>query len=188
MNRPKAAVVWSSLQQHVNCSQNEDHMTQYYYTDGKERYGPFSIDQLRERNITADTLVWKEGMSDWLPAKRVSELDALLMPSEGFSSLAPPPFVTPSPTDPPPKNWLVESILVTLLCCLPLGIVGIINATKVESLWITGQREASLKASQDAAKWVKIAFFSGIVVIGLYLLLMVFGVLAGIGFGGGLPQ
>ena len=32
----------------------------------------------------------------------------------------------------PPKNWLIESILVTLFCCLPLGIAGIINASKVE--------------------------------------------------------
>ena len=27
-----------------------------------------------------------------------------------------------------PKTWLVESILVTLFCCLPFGIVGIVNA------------------------------------------------------------
>ncbi len=28
----------------------------------------------------------------------------------------------------PPKNHLVEAILVTLFCCLPFGIVGIVNA------------------------------------------------------------
>ncbi len=25
-----------------------------------------------------------------------------------------------------PKNYLIESILITLCCCLPLGIVGIV--------------------------------------------------------------
>ncbi|HUR32111.1 MAG TPA: CD225/dispanin family protein [Saprospiraceae bacterium] len=159
-------------------------MAQYYYTDGTERYGPFTIEQLQERNITGETLVWKEGMADWLPAKDVLELESLL--SSGGPSITPgiPSFASNTTTpNLPPKNWLVESILVTILCCLPLGIIGIINATKVESLWNAGQRDAALKASQEAGKWVKIAFFTGIVVLGLYFLLMVFGVIAGIGSG-----
>ena len=158
-------------------------MEQYYYTDGTERYGPFTIEQLRERNITGSTLVWKEGMADWLPASQVNELQSLLTPADSFSAPAVPSYANTTTPGLPPKNWLVESILVTILCCLPLGIIGIINATKVESLWNAGQRDAAMKASQEAGKWVKIAFFSGIVVLGLYLLLMVFGVIAGIGSG-----
>lgn len=167
---------------------------QYYYTDGRERYGPFSMEQLKERNITLDTLVWKEGMADWLPAKQLEELQSLLTPTAPESLLVPPPFTTASPfaintpLEMPPKNWLVESILVTIFCCLPLGIVGIINATKVESLWVAGQREAAFKASQEAGKWVKIAFFSGIVIIGLYLLVTLVGALAAFGLGGGLTE
>ena len=30
-----------------------------------------------------------------------------------------------------PKTWMVESVLATIFCCLPFGIVGIINASKV---------------------------------------------------------
>ena len=160
-------------------------MAQYYYTDGKERFGPFSEEELREKNLSGTTLVWKEGMSDWMPLSQVTELQSLLS-SSGPSAI--PPVIGPTGIpELPPKNWLIESILVTLLCCLPLGIVGIINAGKVESLWNSGQREAALKASQDAAKWVKIGFFVGIVVIGLYALLMIFGLIGAIGLGG-LPQ
>lgn len=162
-------------------------MSQYYYTDGKERFGPFTLEQLREKNITGETLVWKEGMADWLPAKSVSDLNSLFYASDTFQPTSSVPFTTSVP-EAPPKNWLVESILVTILCCLPLGIVGIVNATKVESLWNTGQREAALKASQEAGKWVKIGFIAGLVVIGLYILLMIFGVVASVGLGGGLPQ
>ena len=43
-------------------------------------------------------------------------------------------YQNPTEFNTPPKNWLVESILVTLFCCLPLGIAGIINASKVEGL------------------------------------------------------
>ena len=62
-----------------------------------------------------------------------------------------------------PKNWLVESILVTIFCCLPLGIVGIINAAKVNGAFDSGNIDASLKASEDAKKWTKWAFITGLV-------------------------
>lgn len=67
-----------------------------------------------------------------------------------------------------PKTWLVESILVTLFCCLPFGIVEIVNAAKVNSLYASGNIEATQQASATAAKWTKIGFIVGIVVIIVY--------------------
>ena len=72
-----------------------------------------------------------------------------------------------------PKNWLAESILVTLLCCLPFGIVGIVNAAQVSSRFASGDYDGSLRASQEAAKWTKIGFWVGIGVIALYFLFFV---------------
>jgi len=63
-----------------------------------------------------------------------------------------------------PKNWLVESILVTLFCCLPLGIVGIINAAKVNGAFDSGDMAGAMKASADAKKWTRLAFIIGLVV------------------------
>lgn len=62
-----------------------------------------------------------------------------------------------------PKTWLTESILVTLFCCLPLGIVGIINATQVSSLFAQGAYDAALHKSNEAGRWTKIAFWLGLV-------------------------
>jgi hypothetical protein len=75
--------------------------------------------------------------------------------------------IIPSPR---PKNWLVESILVTLFCCIPFGVVGIVFASQVNSKYDAGDFDGALKASKDAAKWTKIAFFVGISVWVLYLL------------------
>ena len=44
----------------------------------------------------------------------------------------------PPPSSTPPKNWLVESILVTIFCCLPFGIAGIVFASQVNSKWAAG--------------------------------------------------
>lgn len=69
-----------------------------------------------------------------------------------------------------PKNWLIESILVTIFCCLPFGIVGIINAAQVNSKYASGDYNGALKASQEAGKWTKIGFWIGIGVIALYMI------------------
>lgn len=77
----------------------------------------------------------------------------------------------------PPKNWLIESILVTILCCPPFGIVGIINAANVNSRWATGDYEGAKRASIEAGRWTKIGFFVSIA-------LGVLSILAIIAFGG----
>lgn len=65
----------------------------------------------------------------------------------------------------PPKNWLLESILVTLFCCLPFGILGIINASKVESRFFAGDIAGAQYASAEAKKWTVIGFWLGLVVV-----------------------
>jgi len=49
-------------------------MSQYYLADGNDRRGPFTADQLPAQGITAETLVWREGLPDWLRADAVPEL------------------------------------------------------------------------------------------------------------------
>lgn len=43
-----------------------------------QQEGPYTIAQLAEMGISAETLVWKEGMKDWQPAWTVSELRYIL--------------------------------------------------------------------------------------------------------------
>ena len=82
-----------------------------------------------------------------------------------------------------PKNWLVESILVTIFCCLPFGIVGIINAANVNSRFDAGDLDGAVRASSEAGKWTKIGFFIGIAIGVIYALLMVLGVAGGLAAG-----
>ncbi|MBO7197759.1 MAG: CD225/dispanin family protein, partial [Tidjanibacter sp.] len=36
---------------------------------------------------------------------------------------------------PPPSSNLIWGILTTIFCCLPFGIVSIVFASRVDSLW-----------------------------------------------------
>jgi len=139
---------------------------EYYYTDGTTNYGPFTIEQLKEKNITASTKVWYSGLSGWTPAGQLPELSGILVSGPPPAAATPPPYHSYSNTgftqNKPPKTWLVESILVTLFCCLPFGIAGIIYASRVESKFYASDLQGSIQASNDAGKWTKIGFWIGI--------------------------
>lgn len=74
------------------------------------------------------------------------------------------------PPGTPPKNWLVESILATIFCCLPFGIAGIVFASQVNSKWATGDAAGALESSKQAGKWTKIAFWIGIAQIVIWVI------------------
>lgn len=63
-----------------------------------------------------------------------------------------------------PKNYLIQSILVTLCCCLPVGIVSIVYAAQVDSKWNGGDYQGAMVASQKANTWSWAAFGLGLVV------------------------
>lgn len=64
---------------------------------------------------------------------------------------------------PMPPTYLVWSIVMTILCCLPFGIVAIVKSTKVESYYFQGLYAESLKASNDAKIWCIVAACAGLV-------------------------
>lgn len=51
---------------------------QWHYTSGPEKHGPVDFPQLRflvnAGQVTADDLVWKEGMPDWAPVSQIPGL------------------------------------------------------------------------------------------------------------------
>ena len=51
-----------------------------------QQAGPFSFDQLVQKGISPETLVWRQGMADWTPAWKVEELRAVLEAAEANQS------------------------------------------------------------------------------------------------------
>lgn len=196
----------------------------YYIAINGQPKGPFDHHQLLVNGLTATSLVWTEGMSDWAQAQSIPELQELLFgrpdldsanPDE-VTAATPPPFNSPAAeaqacnaapqnpagnqphgnastggnynyggayqqsygngqTCPPPqqpmgqggfcpKTWLVESILVTIFCCLPFGVVGIVKASNVESAWRRGDIYGAETASQSAGFWTKLGFWIGLAI------------------------
>ena len=78
-----------------------------------------------------------------------------------------------------PDNYLVWSILSTVLCCVPLGIVAIVYSTKVDKLWESGNFDEAEASARKAKTWMLIAIACG--VIGSILMLVLGGFAAILG-------
>lgn len=82
-------------------------------------------------------------------------------------------------TNQKPENYLIWAILSTLFCCLPLGIVAVIKANQVDSLWLGERYDEALAASNEAKKWTIISAISGLAVQFIsYLILFIVMLLA----------
>ena len=62
-----------------------------------------------------------------------------------------PPFGDQRP--PCPDSYFVCAILTTGLCFLPLGVVSIVNAGRVDSCYTMGDYAGALENSRKAKKW-----------------------------------
>jgi hypothetical protein len=170
----------------------------WYYAKGGSQLGPVSDEDLRAKlssgELLPSDLVWREGMSDWKPASSVPGLSAAsgapMAPPVAMPPVAAPPnvhhvptyqqSVAPDPYSTHIPNYLWQSIVLTLLCCLPFGIVAIVHAAKVDGLRTAGALDAAKAASDSARKWCWVAFWCGLVSVVLYVL---FGVIVGFSSG-----
>jgi hypothetical protein len=69
-------------------------MKKYFLHEGSNQTGPFDIEELKGKNLRADTPVWYEGLENWTVIGSVEDLKGLIIPT-------PPPFETKKATPPP---------------------------------------------------------------------------------------
>lgn len=165
-------------------------MTYYMINGNGRQIGPFEADELLSHGLTRNTMVWRQGLSGWLPASQVPEL-------QSFLSNVPPSFNQSygqasgryynqqrssygnqsgyshsygNDSIQKPSNHLVLAIISTILCCLPLGIVSIIYAGKVDGLWSAGQYDEAESASKKARTWAIVSIITGIIIAIMYFI------------------
>ncbi len=156
---------------------------QWYYSKHGTQLGPVDISDLRNKiaigEVAPTDLVWRDGMPDWVPSSRVPELQPAAAgppPVVGGNLNTPyaPPQAQPYQSVPysniPTNLW--QSIVVTLLCCLPFGVVAIVYAAKVDSLARSGNIPGAMAAAANSRKWCNISVIA-------WFAVMLIGFLAG---------
>ncbi len=70
------------------------------------------------------------------------------------------------PAPPQVPNFLVHSIIATLCCCLPFGIVALVYSAQVNSKLATADDAAGHASTATAKSGVIVSFVAGIVTVG----------------------
>ncbi len=110
-------------------------MKKYYLHHKDEQLGPFSIEELKEKQIRGNTPIWYEGLSDWTTAEKVEDLKVLFKTPPPFESKQPPSPIQKLPTEKPaekeskPKKKRRIGLVITVLiiCLLIAGALVIIS-------------------------------------------------------------
>ena len=90
----------------------------YYMVVGNDRKGPFAPEELTAQGAGPDTLVWREGMPDWVPAASVEELRSYFSAAPGY-----PP--QPGYAAPPGYNPANSNRVPAGVCAILLGSLGV---------------------------------------------------------------
>ncbi|XP_041466655.1 proline-rich transmembrane protein 1-like [Lytechinus variegatus] len=77
-------------------------------------------------------------------------------------------------SQPQPNDYLAFAIFVTICCCLPFGIVGIVKAMDVRNRYTAGDMAGAEESSRSAKNWSMAGLIVGIVleVIGIILIVV----------------
>lgn len=120
-------------------------MKNYYYEQNGKPIGPVSLEEL-EKKVFWSTLVWREGLDDWVKAKDLPEL-------KGFFTV-PPPLQKSTK-----KQWkyFVEKNKNILIICLffsvlVFGSLVFFNATENENEILKQKQQNLIKNKYDLVK------------------------------------
>jgi hypothetical protein len=115
-------------------------------------------------------LRWNDGTSSWEPS---------MSPPPDDGSALPPPPPMPGTSMPGPygrpaaganvANYLVWSILTTLLCCLPAGVVAIVYSSQVSAKLAAGDYAGAVDSSNKARTWCIVGAAAGVLSWIVYL-------------------
>lgn len=166
-------------------------MMEYWIIVNEQPQGPFTIEELAHKHIAPGTKVWRTGLSDWVEAQSLEELDQVISqdipaaesyyrPESSASPDVPPPTYGYAATHTAtnvrareasaaqvipaqPNTYLGWNIAMLICCCTPAGIIGLIFSLLSSSRYRQGRYDQARLWSRRAELMVIISFTLGCV-------------------------
>jgi hypothetical protein len=77
-----------------------------------------------------------------------------------------------------PPTYMLQAVLATMFCCMPMGIMAIVKASQVSSAWSMGDAATAQQRSNEARTWINWSVIGSLIFGAAYFVLIL---LAGIG-------
>lgn len=140
----------------------------WYFMQGGQQTGPISDADFRQMiasgQVNALTMIWKEGMANWVQAGSVPELAGAFPTAgqpTGQSAGMPPAPGAYAPAAANIPDYLIWSIVETLCCCQPFGIVAIVFSIQANSAKTYGRFDEAAQKAHTAKQFVIWGFVLG---------------------------
>ena len=175
---------------------------EYYIVLNGVKEGPFALADLKSKGVTETTLVWKNGLTDWVKANTLPEVMEAITPKPAPQPIPAAPQPQPQPAspyqrpaqptaavfntqsqqavEPMPEDYTQKNIIAAIvgfLCCGVIGaifaVIGFINGNDVKKYYNLGQYDLAAKKAAEAKKWFKISIIVDAVLGVLFLLYFV---------------
>lgn len=162
--------------------------------------GPYELQDLPLDRMNALTPVWHEGLPGWLPASQVplvanymagASAQAQQQQQQQQAQQAQQPQQQPQQQqwqpqpqqhwqqqqqpqqqqDKAPASYLAWSIVMTVLCCNPVGIVPIITGVSTRSKYANRDFDGAKRMSETTAWWVMITIVTSLMLMPFAMLM-----------------
>lgn len=153
---------------------------EYWIIRNDSPIGPLSEQGLIEANIAPDTKVWRSGLSDWVEASSLEELEYIIAQAQQKAQHDPIPDTPPHSPQPcetfgssnqtaafdslkQPPTYIGWNVAMLVCCCTIGGIVGLIFSLLSSSNYRNGNFAKAQKWSRWAEIMVIVSFTLGCV-------------------------
>lgn len=129
----------------------------YYIIINDQQQGPFAKEELLSRGLTPQTMVWCQGMPDWMPASSVHDLNDLFARPQQPQYQQPYQQQYQYPQQPVGTftnrlPWAIVGTVLGICSCigLVLGIIGITKANGANNAYKCGDYDLARSVNNSA--------------------------------------
>ncbi|MDO4929800.1 MAG: GYF domain-containing protein [Bacteroidales bacterium] len=169
-------------------------MSYYFVNTENKQEGPFLPEELTAHGVNANSFVWREGLTEWVKASDLPELEPYLNSGSSSGPAVPPippaakaQTVEDAPVCdvPKPKSYMVSAIVgmvlgvvpmyyIGILLTLPFGVAGLIYEDRAQTAW-RDKRYADMESAASKARIFSLtALFVGIGLWAVLLFILLF--------------
>lgn len=141
-------IINDSLVSRVHCQIIQDDNGCFCLIDANSRNGTFVNGERRHGEV-------------FLKPTDIIRIGNSTLPWQSYFQGTSQPPKTPDPGA-KPDNFMTWAILSTIFCSLLFGIISIVYASKVNSLWYAGRYEEARNAAKKARIWFWVGFAIGL--------------------------